>query len=119
MWTLLSAGPPPQDRRPEAANGAPNGASRSSQATNGAGRASDDRSVRVYLHPGRSLVAVIDLSRAIAQFDLTAGELFESLDAAERSHQAPGFLLEIMEPFIARDGGQRERGVLYLGGLRR
>ena len=118
MWTLLSAGPPPQDRRPEAANGAADGASRSPQATNGAGRESD-RAVRVYLHPGRSLVAVIDLSRAIAQFDLTAGEFFESLVAAERSHQAPGFLLEIMEPFIARDGGQRERGVLYLGGLRR
>jgi len=67
-----------------------NGSDAASLARDGAGE------VRIFMHPGRLDLGVVDLDRADAQFDLRAARAFGSLDEAEPACAGlSGFLLQL------------------------
>jgi hypothetical protein len=54
--------------------------------------------VRIYMHPGRMAVGVMDFERVGEQFDLQRAELFATLEDAEPACAGrTGFLLELRE----------------------
>jgi hypothetical protein len=77
------------------------------------------REVRIFMHPGRLDLGVVDLDRADAQFELGTARAFGSLDEAEPACAGrSGFLLQLLTM------GSRSRdvvpaSVLFVERLRR
>jgi hypothetical protein len=129
MWTLLRAAAQPQpndDRVVERArhNGTTFSSPPQSASRNGTGPtpATTDESpqeVRIFMHPGRLELGVVDFDRAAAQFDLHGARKFASLKEAEPACAGrSGFLLELSSK-DRRRGSAVAASVLFVERLRR
>ena len=117
MWTLLSEAA----QRNHNGDHAPSVVE--SRPANGSDTAAllSDRSqeVRVFMHPGRLELGVVDLARADTQFDLRAARAFGSLEEAEPACAGrSGFLLQLTTE-DSRRGDAVPASVLFVERLRR
>ena len=114
MWTLLS----------EAAQRARNGdrarSVAAAQPANGSDTLRDpSQEVRVFMHPGRLELGVVDFARADTQFDLREARAFGSLEEAEPACAGrSGFLLQLTTG-DSRRGDAVPASVLFVERLRR
>ena len=75
--------------------------------------------IRVFIHPGRLDLGVVDLDRAHAQFDLGTARAFGSLEEAEPACAGrSGFLLQLSKPG-RRPSDAVPASVLFVERLRR
>ena len=119
MWTLLS----------EAAQRSGNGGDRvasvaAARPANGSDTAALLRDlsqeVRVFMHPGRLELGVVDFARADTQFDLREARAFGSLEEAEPACAGrSGFLLQLTTAASRRGGDAVPATVLFVARLRR